>query len=120
MKNDRVKVPEDISNLTREELIELKVKVEASHRHIKDQIDNAKAGAVSGDYADPGWFSRLQAANRALGWHANRINAELGKRRNGNCYRIERSFIEVCKRRLDPVLFRSLMDEAHDETRVSP
>jgi hypothetical protein len=89
---------------------------------IKTQLDFAKAeAAVNGVYSDQNWFIRAKHALRMNGIEHQTILRELGNRRREKGQALntgaDRFFIQACKRRLDPVLFKELMAEAWEESR---
>jgi len=86
---------------------------------IKYQIDTAKSKcAETGDYSDNDWFNRAKYALRMNGREQQIVQAELAKRRKAKRRQynntVERNFMEVAKRRLDPDLFKEFVSEAED------
>jgi hypothetical protein len=87
---------------------------------IKAQLEAAKGKAVAnGEYSDPDWFSRAQFALRMKGREHQMILTEIAARRKEEKRKandtVERRFIDVARRRLDPELFGELMREAQEE-----
>ena len=110
----------EIANMTTEELEHQLVEVGGNLARVKTQLDYAKSEAAeTGNYSDRDWFNRAKHAKRMLGREHQLIQAELGKRkkRESRSFNntIERRFIDAARRRLDPVLFSELMDEANEE-----
>lgn len=64
-----------------QELRDLLVVVNGTICHIENQLSLARAHfQETGEYADPGWYSRASAARRIKGQLCQAIQAELGKR----------------------------------------
>lgn len=88
---------------------------------LKSQIDGAKAtAAATGEYGDRDWFNRVNFAYRMLAKEHQAIQREIGERnrkqRKHGGDRTAQAFIEAARRRLDSELFRSLLDEAQQES----
>lgn len=86
---------------------------------LKMQIEGASAdAAATGDYSDRGWFNRAKYAYRMLAVEHQTCLRELGDRnkskKRADTNGFGQRFIDTAKRRLDPLLFASLMAEAHE------
>lgn len=87
---------------------------------LKMQIEGAKAeAAATGIYEDRDWFNRANFAYRMLAKEHQACLREIGERnratRKASGASVDRRFISICRHRLDPGLFKSIMDEAMDE-----
>lgn len=86
---------------------------------IKLQLDHAKSNAAAGgEYADATWFSKARHALRCKSREYQTMLLEMGKlrkehRRERNDAR-ERAFIKVCRRRLDPEVYKNYWAEVDD------
>jgi len=71
---------------TRTELLDIKDEIEKGLASVKAQLDAAAAEvAAGGEYSDPRWYARANAARRYLGQLAQRVQRVLGERRTGAC-----------------------------------
>lgn len=87
---------------------------------IKAQLEDASMKrSTTGEYADPHWFSSARAAQRFKGAAHQRLLRRLAElKRAGRASRewsMERKFIEVARRRLEPETFDSILAEAKGE-----
>ncbi len=79
---------------------------------LKLQLDTAKGKAwTSGEYSDPDWFNRANYALRMTQREHQQVQRDIGEK-NRRVGAVEQRFMDVARRRLDPDLFHSLMDEA--------
>lgn len=88
--------------------------------HLKSQIEGAKANAAAtGDYSDRDWYNRANLAYRMVAKEHQTCLREIGERnrarRRANGDSVDRRFISIARHRLDPDLFKSIMDEAMDD-----
>lgn len=109
-----------IENMSDAEIENRLAEVTEEIAQIKTQIGAAKAeAAATGNYADRDWFLRANHALRMKGREHQLLQTEHGKRRKAvrrdfNA-RVERAFIDVARRRLDPELFSEMWSEAMSE-----
>lgn len=113
----------DIRRASNELLQDIKIQLEADLASIKNQIDFAKSSARSGEYADPDWFARVNAARRHKGRQINLINAEIKQRNeqereanrrayDANSVSFERAFMQATKAWADAETYAMLCDAA--------
>jgi hypothetical protein len=112
------KYPDDLSGLTDDELMAVKLSVETDMASVKQQLDEAKGNARAyGEYSDPDWYSRANGAKRFLGITHQKILGEISQRRRSrgseNTLSFERAFVQAAKLRLTEALFYDLVDEAN-------
>lgn len=119
----------DVRQASKERLEDIKVQLEADMASIKNQIDFAKSGARVGEYADPEWFARVNAARRHKGRQINLINAELKKRKDREMERrkraavadsltFERAFMRVTKAWVGETDYATLCNAAQELIRA--
>ena len=105
----------DLPNMSKEELIDLKLKVDNEILYVKNQIEDAKAKLITdGEYSDPKWYSKINGARRFLGIASQKIQAEMAKRKQKNQKDFHCAFVDVAKRRLSPELFNEIVEETKD------
>lgn len=99
---------------TQQRILEL----ERDIANIRTQIEAAQATAAqTGEYADRSWFRRARTALRYKGVEHQRLlkqAAELRRaEKNKREVKFERAFIAAARRRLDPTLYQTLVDDAN-------
>jgi hypothetical protein len=86
---------------------------------IKSQLETARAKKIAtGEYSDPLWYAKASGALRFKQRESQTLQAKLGelkKQRRDQAFRVEARFVEIARRRLDPVLFQEIKDEAETE-----
>lgn len=109
----------DLSKLPREQLDSALAALAEQMAGIKAQLDEAKGhAAVEGDYSDREWFNSARNALRIKGQLHQQVAQEIGRRnrlekaQRANAREVH--FVRIARRRLDPDLFREIMDEAKD------
>jgi hypothetical protein len=112
---DRVRLPSNYKDLTTQELLDWKLKIENEMDHIKSRLDQARSeAAVNGVYADPGWYRRAEASKRILGRQSQQIQLEIRRRKVAGAQSDERLFIDAAKRRLDEDVYEAIWDEVRE------
>lgn len=103
-----------LQELNRDALSELHVEVQLALDSIKAQLHAAKVNlARTGEYAEPGWWSRTQWAKKSHGQVLQVIQAEMGRQRRKSRERTWASqFVEVCRERLLMEVFQEYSAEA--------
>lgn len=109
----------DIERLSTEQIERRVADLTYNVGQIKNQIEQAKLDAkLNGNYSDPDWFQRANHAARMLGREHQMLLLELAKRKKSTRRqfntRLERAFMDTARLRLDPDLFRSILDEAYE------
>lgn len=115
--------PEKLGELSSDELLKLKEKVDADLAQISSQIDFAKStAAASGEYADPGWFQRIMYARKKRGRLSQAIQFELGRKRRASAEANRKKHAESFEGRLllamDIVLPAELKQKVLDRARA--
>jgi hypothetical protein len=101
----------DLENKTLTELEKLRDELEIKKDNIKHQLDRAKAEAVEDDiYAPAAWFADAQHALRCSSREFQKVvkkiaDAKKDQRRRTN-QAMERTFVDVCRERLDKEQFQ--------------
>lgn len=121
--------PELICMMKEPDLLTLKTFVNPDITYIKAQIDEAKGrAAATADYSDREWFRKATSALRIKGLLSQRIQSELGKRRqqrkNRNREENERRTVTLLMRAIGEVLSeewrQKVLDRFHLLTLENP
>jgi|JI10StandDraft_1071094.scaffolds.fasta_scaffold273698_1 hypothetical protein len=123
----------DLSKLSREELLELRVKLDKENDSIKMQIEAAEAKArQTNEYADNKWYQSAKTAKKIHGRQTQAVALELSKRkaqkrtdarlaasqdppkitRENKNISIQKAFVDIARTKLDPTLFNQILSEA--------
>jgi hypothetical protein len=126
-----IRLPENYTELSDEELLDLKQRIEQELDHVKTQIDRAKVDARNGTYSDPDWFARVNGAKRGIGRASQAIQVELGRRKglrkatnieehSKQELTFERMFMRVARRKLTEEVYEAILQEAQEEVDLMP
>lgn len=108
-----------LSDMSRDELKELKLLIDNDADAIKGQLDLARSVAKSdGDYADPHWFRRAEGARRIKSRQSQAIQLELSRRKQRDGATVAEHFVNIARIRLHETVFMSIMSDAHDAMRL--
>lgn len=102
--------------LNRDQLQDLRGKIEDRLDRVKGQISKAKADLhITGEYSDPDWFQRAETAKRIMGRQLQKIQPRQGelKRQRSSSASFEKTFFEVCQTNLPPEVFLDLKAKAN-------
>ena len=101
----------NISLMTKQELCNHRDIAEKGLISVKKQIDAAMHKKVDID-----WLNRANNARRVMAREYRLMVEEISKRnkeeRNAEVIRLEKHFVDLAHKRLDPDLFRSILDDA--------
>jgi hypothetical protein len=110
----------DISSLSERELDELLNLVAEDIANIKTQVGFAKSEAAStGKYSGSVWFRKASHALRMKGIEHQRLLQERSRRRRErgavkSPRDLSNHFVDLCRERLSPELFASILDAAKE------
>lgn len=121
----KLRLPKDLTGLSRERLMEWKLQVDDSISVIKNQIAEAKARAYDeGVYADRDWFSRATRALQHRKRDSQRIQFEFSRRKREDkrsdtlMHAVEhREFAEDFMVSAKEILSQSLYDRVIERTK---
>ena len=104
----------DVSNLTREQILDMLPQLTAEMDEIRTQIEDAKAkAAATGDYADREWFRRAKYALRAKGRLHQQLQYRLGTlRKPKSPQSMAQHFIDVARETLSSDQFHQILQTA--------
>jgi hypothetical protein len=106
----------------KEELIRMKLEVEAAMVQIKGQIGNAKAKYIAGDDVDRAWFERAKGARRWHGYLQQKILIKereiTGKRKDENRSSFGNIFVDVARELLPKDQFAKLFNETSNRFNI--
>jgi hypothetical protein len=107
----------DLSLLSLDELVTLKVQIARDRDAIDSQLDEAKAkAAATGEYAPLDWFHRAKSARQFKTRDYQLVEAEIAKRnrkaKESKKDLIRGYFIEVAREQLDKDTFDLYLEEA--------
>lgn len=91
--------------------------VEEDIAAIRAKIDRAKADKIiTGQYSDPDWFARVNAALRFKGMEHQRLQRIAGRlarqERAASARRFEQAFVDQARKVLKPDTFAAIIDRA--------
>lgn len=102
----------DLKGKSRDELLELKLKLDREISSIRSQITRAQAEArKSGRYADPHWWAKVQQALRIKGCQCQQVQTELGRLRRSK-KTVEAHFLDIARERMDSMNFKAYLETA--------
>ena len=115
-----LKLPDDFESMPTSALLNLKIQMENNIDEIKEQLARAKKlpAQPENGFGSPGWVRRAKKSRRAYAQDIQRIQLEMQSRRindKAGKSRLENLFVTIAHRRLNPVIFNSIMDEAREE-----
>lgn len=115
--------PDNLSELTDDELQNVKLSVENELSGVKQQLEEAKGNAMAyGEYAKPSWYARASSAKRLLGMTHQRVLGELSRRRKvrgqSEARAIEKAFMDVAREVLEASVFEYIFSEARKEVEL--
>lgn len=104
----------NLSELTREELQNMKLRLLEMNDSAKAQIAAAKSEAwATGVRSDPDWYSRANYFQHIAGRAIQAVDAELRRRKVVHSRAVEGHFVDVARERMDSKLFGDYMTEAN-------
>ena len=104
-----------LEDLSRDELLELKIKVQQARDDIAGQLERAKQDYIQhGKKTNLAWQGKANTAFRGMGRSIEKIQLELRRKRQDGNRSLEQSFIAVCKQRLNKDIFEEYMQEAKE------
>ena len=109
----------DLIQMSRDELLDLKLRIDTQIDGIKVQLAEAAGYAkAEGIYADPSWYARATAAGKIMGRKSQTIQRVLSQRKRQEKAERQRTigdaFIDAARVRLAPDTFTMVMEDAHE------
>ena len=103
----------DLNTLSREELIDRKDELMEGVINMRAQIEFAEARAVNGEPVDTDWMIRAKAAKSHCAREVQMIDHKLSMKGSSI---LEKCFLDIARRRMDPEVFQEMFDEAREES----
>ena len=112
---------QDLSKLSRTELLARKQKLDSEMADIKLQLEQARLiKHQTGQYAEREWYLRANNALRGKGLESQAIQLELSRRkekqRNKRPDTLEGRFVEIARQKLAEEVFTDILSEARELT----
>lgn len=103
----------DLRGLSRKELLEKKLTLEAEITAIREKLERARVKSkTQGVFADTAWWLRTHQALRIKGRQSQQIQAALSKLREEDRTELQSRFMDVARAKLPADLFHSLLEQA--------